>query len=82
MIFRQLLDPATSSYTREERIIIVCTFGTRSGKATAMLAERGFSKVASLEGGMTRWTEEGRAAVEVMGDRERQDAEVWRGMGI
>jgi glyoxylase-like metal-dependent hydrolase (beta-lactamase superfamily II)/rhodanese-related sulfurtransferase len=76
-----LLD-ATQSWDRDRPTVTICAYGTRSAKAAALLAEQGFSKVASLEGGMTRWTDEGRAVVEVMGDRERQDAEIWRGMGI
>jgi glyoxylase-like metal-dependent hydrolase (beta-lactamase superfamily II)/rhodanese-related sulfurtransferase len=73
---------ALESWDREQPIVTICAYGTRSGRAAALLVERGFSRVASLEGGMTRWTDEARAVVEVMGDRERQDAEIWRGMGI
>jgi glyoxylase-like metal-dependent hydrolase (beta-lactamase superfamily II)/rhodanese-related sulfurtransferase len=76
-----LLD-AAEDWERDQPIVTICTYGTRSGKAATLLADRGFSKVASLEGGMTRWSERGHPAVGVMGDRERQDAEVWRGMGI
>jgi glyoxylase-like metal-dependent hydrolase (beta-lactamase superfamily II)/rhodanese-related sulfurtransferase len=73
---------ASQSWDRRQPIITICAWGTRSAKAAALLAQRGFAKVVSLEGGMTRWTDEARAVVEVMGDRERQDAEIWRGMGI
>ena len=60
----------------------VCAYGTRSGKAAIVLAEHGFSRVASLHGGMTRWAEEARAAVEVLGDRTREDADAFVGMDI
>jgi glyoxylase-like metal-dependent hydrolase (beta-lactamase superfamily II)/rhodanese-related sulfurtransferase len=73
---------ACEGWDRKQRIVTICAYGTRSGRAATLLAERGFSRVASLEGGMARWTDEGRAVIGVMGDRERQDAEIWRGMGI
>ena len=47
-----------------------------------MLGDQGFARVASLHGGMVRWTDEGRPAVDVMGDRAPQDAAAWQGMDI
>ncbi len=76
------LAEASSDWSREQPLVTVCAYGTRSGKAALSLYERGFSHVASLHGGMTKWSEEGRPAVEVLGDRTRQDAEAFAGMGI
>jgi glyoxylase-like metal-dependent hydrolase (beta-lactamase superfamily II)/rhodanese-related sulfurtransferase len=76
------LDEAVRDWKKDEPLVIVCAYGTRSGKAAIALAKRGFSRVASLHGGMMLWSEEGRAAVGILGDRARQDAEVFVGMGI
>lgn len=40
-------------------IVTVCRSGGRSAKAALLLARRGFSRVASLSGGMRRWHERG-----------------------
>jgi glyoxylase-like metal-dependent hydrolase (beta-lactamase superfamily II)/rhodanese-related sulfurtransferase len=69
-------------WDRERPIVTVCTYGTRSGRAALMLAEEGFAKVASLQGGMIGWGEEGLPVVEILADRDPQDAGVWQGMGI
>jgi glyoxylase-like metal-dependent hydrolase (beta-lactamase superfamily II)/rhodanese-related sulfurtransferase len=79
--FADLRDRA-SSWERSRPIVTVCAYGTRSGAAARMLAEKGFEKVASLHGGMTRWSDEGLPRVEVMGDRARQDAPMWQGADI
>ena len=76
------LEDTARDWRRDESLVTVCAYGTRSGKAAIALAERGFSRVASLHGGMTRWAEEGRAAVEILGDRPCEDAEALAGMGI
>ena len=69
-------------WDRDRPVVTVCTYGTRSGRAALTLAEAGFAKVASLQGGMVDWAEAGLPAVEVLADRELQDAGVWQGMGI
>jgi len=76
------LEDTARDWRRDEWLVTVCAYGTRSGKAAIALEELGFSRVASLHGGMTRWAEEGRAAVEILGDRPREDAEAFAGMGI
>jgi rhodanese-related sulfurtransferase len=76
------LEEASCGWNRDEPLVTVCAYGTRSGQAAVALAEKGFSRVASLYGGMTRWVEEGRLAVEILGDRARQDAEAFVGMDI
>lgn len=47
------LDPA-------RRVILHCASGGRSALAAATLQEMGYTDVAHLDGGITRWTEEGR----------------------
>lgn len=76
------LAEAARTWNREEPLVTVCAYGTRSGKAAQVLAALGFSRVASLHGGMTRWAQDGRPALEILGDRARQDAEALAGMGI
>ncbi|MDQ3384627.1 MAG: rhodanese-like domain-containing protein [Actinomycetota bacterium] len=57
-------DP-TSSYHEEaldpgRRVILHCASGGRSALAAATLQEMGYTDVAHLDGGITRWAEEGR----------------------
>lgn len=49
------LGEAAASWRKDEPLIIVCRSGNRSGKAAAQLEEAGFSRVASLRGGMKEW---------------------------
>lgn len=42
---------------RERPVVVVCRSGGRSAKATAALVRMGFSRVASLRGGMMGWNE-------------------------
>jgi len=77
------LQEGAGDWNREAPVVLVCAWGTRSGKAALMLKREGFQKVASLYGGMVRWSEEGHAATDVLGDREVQGGtEAYRGMGI
>lgn len=76
------LAAAARGWDRARPVVAVCTYGVRSGKAAQQLADAGFERVASLHGGLARWSAEGRPVVEVLGDRARQDTEAWRGMGI
>jgi rhodanese-related sulfurtransferase len=76
------LASGAADWAREAPIVTVCTYGTRSGRAALWLREQGFERVASLHGGLVRWTQEGRPTVEVMADRARQDASVWQAAGI
>ena len=57
-------DP-TSTYHDEaldpgRRVILHCASGGRSALAAATLQEMGYTDVAHLDGGITRWVEEGR----------------------
>jgi len=70
------------TWNRHDPLVLVCASGARSGKAAVALSKLGFTQVASLHGGMALWAEDGRAAVEILGDRGRQDAEEFVGMGI
>jgi adenylyltransferase/sulfurtransferase len=41
---------------KEREIVVCCLFGWRSREAARLLADRGFQKVANLEGGLEEWT--------------------------
>jgi len=71
-----------AAWDRERPVVTICTYGTRSGRAAQMLFDAGFARVASLHGGMEAWHDRGLPAVEVLGDRDRQDAAVFQGMDI
>lgn len=45
---------------RDRRIILHCASGGRSALAAKTLKEMGYQNVAHLEGGITRWAEEGK----------------------
>lgn len=53
------LSGAELPWSRQDPIIAVCRSGGRSGKAAFVLAERGFRRVASLQGGMRTWNAKG-----------------------
>ncbi len=76
------LSEAARDWDRKAAIVTLCTYGTRSGKAALRLSELGFSRVASLYGGIMRWIEEGRPVVEKKDARGGQGAEAWLGMDI
>ena len=44
----------------EAEIVVLCRSGGRSGRAAKILRAAGFSRVASMAGGMIRWNDEGR----------------------
>jgi glyoxylase-like metal-dependent hydrolase (beta-lactamase superfamily II)/rhodanese-related sulfurtransferase len=76
------LESSSARWNRDEPIVVVCAYGTRSGNAATFLEARGFESVASLHGGMTRWTQEDLPRVEVMGDRGAEDPALFQAMGI
>ncbi len=45
---------------RERRVILHCASGGRSALAAKTLKDMGYTNVAHLEGGITRWAEEGK----------------------
>ena len=50
----ELLD-AAESWDRQQPLVIVCRSGVRSARAALVLEEMGFSRVASLAGGVLDW---------------------------
>jgi rhodanese-related sulfurtransferase len=40
-------------------VVVVCHSGSRSALATQQLLKEGFSQVANLRGGLSRWSDEG-----------------------
>jgi rhodanese-related sulfurtransferase len=77
-----MLEAAAQDWDRAVPLVLVCAYGTRSGKAALLLRERGFERVASLHGGMRRWAELDLPAVEVRGGGGSQEADAFLGMGI
>ena len=47
-------------FERENRIILHCASGGRSALAAKTLKEMGYTNVAHLDGGLKKWTEEGK----------------------
>jgi rhodanese-related sulfurtransferase len=69
-------------WNRNESVLLVCAYGTRSGRGTELLEERGFRRVASLHGGLARWADAGLPRVGILADRPVEDAALFQAMGI
>ena len=52
-------DPQSALPDREAQVLLICQGGGRSLKAAEALVEAGYRRVASVEGGTTRWVAEG-----------------------
>lgn len=46
---------ASNDWDRSQPIVVVCRSGGRSGRAALLLEQKGFTHVASLDGGMLVW---------------------------
>ncbi|HEY0592857.1 MAG TPA: rhodanese-like domain-containing protein, partial [Thermoanaerobaculia bacterium] len=44
---------------KDREIVLVCRSGNRSGKAQRILAERGYTGLENMEGGMLAWEKHG-----------------------
>lgn len=53
------LAEAAGAWDKAAPIILICRSGARSGRAAHLLLEAGFTKVASMAGGMLAWNEAG-----------------------
>ena len=53
------LDAGAARWKRDEPIVVLCRSGGRSGRAARVLENLGFSRVASMTGGMTAWDKAG-----------------------
>ena len=51
------LGAAASAWPRDEKIVLVCRSGGRSGRAALLLESMDFEQVASMRGGMMLWRE-------------------------
>ena len=49
------LESQIVSWDRDERYVVVCRSGGRSGRAAMLMEEKGFNNVVSMAGGMNRW---------------------------
>jgi molybdopterin/thiamine biosynthesis adenylyltransferase/rhodanese-related sulfurtransferase len=52
-------DPQAALPDRDADVLIICQSGTRSMKAAQALQDAGYTRIASVEGGTTRWIAEG-----------------------
>ena len=55
------LESSAAEWDREAPVVVLCRSGGRSGRAAIALENLGFSRVASMAGGMIAWNDEGRA---------------------
>lgn len=53
------LEEAMKPWDREQALVVFCRSGGRSGRAAKVLEAAGFTRVASMHGGMLRWSELG-----------------------
>ena len=51
---------AAADWERDQKIVLLCRSGGRSGRAANQLRTLGFRRVASMAGGMIRWNDEHR----------------------
>jgi molybdopterin/thiamine biosynthesis adenylyltransferase/rhodanese-related sulfurtransferase len=66
-------DPQSSLPDREAQVLLICQSGGRSLKAAEALVEAGYRRVASVEGGTTRWVAEGLPLTQPEGDIDFYD---------
>ncbi len=52
------LDEVARGWDRDQKIVLVCRSAGRSGRAATALERLGFTRVASMAGGMLEWNEE------------------------
>lgn len=50
---------AAAGWDRNQPLLMVCRSGGRSGRATAQLAQMGFTDVTNMAGGMLAWAASG-----------------------
>lgn len=55
----ELADRA-ADWERDQKIVLLCRSGGRSGRAANQLRKLGFTRVASMAGGMIQWNDEAR----------------------
>jgi rhodanese-related sulfurtransferase len=49
------VEAASAGWDNEQRLILICRSGNRSGKAAALLAAKGFKDLVNMAGGMLQW---------------------------
>ena len=49
------LGQAHGAWDRDEPLVVLCRSGGRSARAAAYLEQQGFTRVASMDGGMLSW---------------------------
>jgi molybdopterin/thiamine biosynthesis adenylyltransferase/rhodanese-related sulfurtransferase len=66
-------DPHAALPDREAQVLLICQSGGRSLKAAEALLQAGYRRVASVEGGTTRWIAEGLPMTQPEGDVDFYD---------
>lgn len=66
-------DPQSALPDREAQVLLICQSGGRSLKAAEALVGAGYRRVASVEGGTTRWVAEGLPLTQPEGDVDFYD---------
>jgi molybdopterin/thiamine biosynthesis adenylyltransferase/rhodanese-related sulfurtransferase len=66
-------DPQSALPDRDAQVLLICQGGGRSLKAAEALVEAGYRRVASVEGGTTRWVAEGLPMTQPEGDVDFYD---------
>lgn len=49
------VESASAGWDKDQRLILICRSGNRSGKAAALLATKGFKDLVNMAGGMLQW---------------------------
>jgi rhodanese-related sulfurtransferase len=49
------VEAASAAWDKDQRLILICRSGNRSGKAAALLASKGFKDLVNMAGGMLQW---------------------------
>jgi len=59
----QVLAEHLNEIPRDKQVYIYCHSGTRSARASKLLADRGFSNIENIKGGIVAWKEAGHPVV-------------------
>jgi rhodanese-related sulfurtransferase len=51
----QVIDSMVSELDKNKKYVVVCRSGNRSTQASGILAEKGFSNIYNMTGGMNEW---------------------------
>lgn len=52
-----MVEAASATWEKDAPLVLICRSGGRSGKAALLLEAKGFTRVASMRGGMLAWND-------------------------